>query len=102
MFYRMKEKRAERKYRRQRADRGYSDYDVLDLQMWFIRTLRAMLENVATHLCSYPDSITFEEWKDILQEMVSLLNVMEADCENNEARSRFFELFSKWFWDIGY
>ena len=86
----MKEKRVERKYRRQRADRGYSDYDVLDFQMWFIRTLRAMLENVITHLCSYPDGITFEEWKDILQEMVSLINVMETDCENTEGRSRFF------------
>lgn len=126
-WYGFLDKRDERRYRRQRAKRGYSDYDVLDLQMWFVRTLRPMLENISAHLYSYPAEITFDEWKSILDEMVILLKVMDWDdevfvreyrgihaddfhtdtcnrveAERRKAQERFMELFAKWFYDLRY
>ena len=80
-WYGILDKRDERRYRHQRAKRGYSDYDVMDIQMWFVRTLRPMLEKIIAHLYSYPEEITFEEWKAILEEMVVLLKVMDWDDE---------------------
>ena len=126
-LYGILDKRDERRYRHQRAKRGYSDYDVLDIQMWFVRTLRPMLENIIDHLYSYPEEITFEEWKAILEEMVVLLKVMDRDdesfvrkymgistedfdtdtCKRAEsqrelAQIRFFALFARWFGELSY
>ena len=72
-------------------------------------------------------SITEEEWKSILQEMVQLLRIMDVDdeCfirkhlgldqnENNAeitirieqervaAQNKFFELYNRWYWDLRY
>ena len=121
------DKRDERRYRHQRAKRGYSDYDVLDIQMWFVRTLRPMLENIITHLYSHPEEITFEEWKAILEEMVILLKVMDRDdeifvreymgvstedfhidiCNRVESQRElaqicFLALFARWFGELSY
>ena len=112
-WYRSRDKREVKKYRRQRAKRGYSDYDVLDFQMWHVRTVRPMLENMLENLFSYPDEISFEEWQDVLKEMIHLLRLMDTEDESRESYSKicdertkasthFFELFGKWFWDLGY
>ena len=126
-WYGLFDKRDEYRYRRQRAKRGYSDYDVWDFQMWFVRTLRPMLENINANLYSYPEEITFEEWKAIIGEMILLLRIMDwdddvfirerlglgaEDCDSDtynlieekrkKARARFMELFSKWFCDLRY
>ena len=127
LWYILLDKRDECRYRRQRAKRGYSDYDVLDIHMWFVRTLRPMLENILANLYTHPDEITFEEWKSIIEEMIVLLRVMDWDdeifirkylginendfhidtvnlveTEREKARIRFMELFSKWFWRLSY
>ena len=126
LFYSIKDRISESRYRRQRVKRGYSDYDVLDMQMWFIRTLKPMLENVRANLFSCPDELTLEEWEAILDEMIDCLTLMGTethigvyddgsggdlfledrqgiyDIRYKEAPARFFELFGKWFWDITY
>ena len=126
-WYGILDKRDECRYRHQRAKRGYSDYDVMDIQMWFVRTLRPMLENIIAHLYSHPEEITFEEWKSILEEMVVLLKVMDWDdeifvreymgistddfhidtCNRVEsqrelAQIRFLALFARWFGELSY
>lgn len=123
----IKKKVVQRKYRRQRVKRGYSDLDVWTLQYWFVQTLRSMLENILRHRYTYPDKITEEEWVSILQEMVQLLTVMDIeddtlvrkqlcvdkkdrsvevylriDKEREKARKRFFDLFYEWYWDLCY
>ena len=95
--------------------------------MWFVQTLRPMLENINANLYSYPEEITFEEWKSIIEEMILMLRIMDwddeafireyldlgaEDCdsdtynrieeERKKARTRFMELFSKWFCDLRY
>lgn len=69
------------RYRCQRFHRGYSDYDVWDFQMWLVRTLRPMLEDMITHLYSYPEELTPEQWRAILQDMVHQLTLMDTDDE---------------------
>ena len=126
-WYGLLDKRDEHRYRRQRAQRGYSDYDVWNIKMWFVQTLRPMLENINANLYSYPEEITFEEWKAIIEEMILMLRIMDwdddafirehlglgaEDCdsdtynrieeERKKARARFMELFSKWFCDLRY
>ena len=126
-WYGILDKRDECRYRHQRAKRGYSDYDVMNIQMWFVRTLRPMLEKIIAHLYSYPEEITFEEWKAILEEMVVLLKVMDWDdeifvreymgistedfhidtCNRVEsqrelAQIRFLALFARWFGELSY
>ena len=126
-WYGLLDKRDEHRYRRQRAKRGYSDYDVWNIKMWFVQTLRPMLENINANLYTYPEEITFEEWKSIIEEMILLLRIMDWDDEafireylglgaedfdsntrnlveeeRQKASSRFMELFSKWFYDLRY
>ena len=126
-WYDLLAKRDEHCYRRQRAKRGYSDYDVWDIQLWLIHTLRPMLENIIENLYSHPAEITFEEWKGIIEEMIFLLKIMDWDdeifvrknmgistedfsldtfclveAERKKARDRFMELFNKWFWTLSY
>ena len=126
-WYGLLDKRDEHRYRRQRAKRGYSDYDVWNIKMWFVQTLRPMLENINANLYTYPEEITFEEWKSIIEEMILMLRIMDWDDEafireylglgaeafdsntrnlieeeRKKARARFMELFSKWFYDLRY
>ena len=126
-WYGLLDKRDEHRYRRQRAKRGYSDYDVLDIQMWLVRTLRPMIEDILSKLHTHPDTLTFEEWKAILEEMITSLKIMDWDDEifvrehfgintddfgvdtcnlieskRQMARISFSALFAKWFWDLTY
>ena len=115
------------RYRCQRFHRGYSDYDVWDFQMWLVHTLRPMLENMIDHLYTHSEELTSEQWHAILQDMVHLLTLMDADDETtirqqlgidsddrsyqaamlimeeqNRARGQFFELLNRWYWDLRY
>ena len=123
-IYLVKDRLADSRYRRQRAKRGFSDYDVYDMQMWFVNTMRPMLAKILNNLHSYPDEVTFEEWQAILTEMIECLDIMnyrddrcvidhdgsladaewlrEVEQKRDEARERFFELYGKWFWHIVY
>ena len=115
------------RYRCQRFQRGYSDYDVWDFQTWLVHMLRPMLENMINHLYTYPEELTSEQWHAILQDMVYLLSLMDTDDETtirqqlgidpadrsyqaamlimeerDRARGRFFELLNRWYWDLRY
>lgn len=121
----LEEKREQRRYRRQRAKRGYSDYDQWAMQDWFVRTAGPMLQTLSERTYHYPDEVTYEQWCDILAEMAQLLRVMDpwedeaarkrlgiSDQEHGpeicqrigrekmEAKERFFFLFNKYFYDL--
>ena len=124
-WYGILDSHAERRYRRQRAKRGYSDCDVWDIPAWFVCTLRPMLETVLANVDTSPKGIDTETWKEILEEMVTLLKVMDqddevfvreylnisvkdfhidtcnrVDAEREAACTRFMELFSTWYWAL--
>ena len=126
-WYWIKDKGDHFRYRCQRFRRGYSDYDVLDIQMWLVRSVRPMLENILNHLYTHPAELTEEEWEAILREMIHHLTVMDLnhgelvrhqlgiaaddksrtaemliEQERENARGKFFELFNRWYWDLRY
>ena len=95
--------------------------------MWLVHMLKPMLENMINHLYTHPEELTSEQWHAILQDMVHLLALMDADDEKiirqqlgidaddrsyqasvlimeeqNRARGRFFELLNRWYWDLRY
>lgn len=108
----------------QRFKRGWSYGDVWDMNDWFRRTAKPMLEHLLEHHMAYPGIVSNEEWEEILQEMINCLALMDEDAAieylgiadddysstsyqrvnalMDEKKDRFFELFSRWFyylWD---
>ena len=112
----------------QRFKRGYAYIDVWEMFSWFISTMRPMLAHLRDHGCGVP--IEFENnekgWHDTLTEMISCLDMMDEDkvkeslgfgCFDERVRmtkedyenayhimednkNRFFELFSKYFYNL--
>ena len=112
----------------QRFKRGYSYGDVWGMFDWFLRTVKPMLVHLREHHCGVP--IEFENdpstWEFVLTEMIDCLTLMDEDnayahhgfgdwdarremtkedykkvyrtMEDN--KNRFFELFSKYFYNL--
>lgn len=112
----------------QRFMRGYSYGDVWNMDDWFIRTLKPMLTHLRDYGCGVPLDFEFHEdqWNNTLSEMIDCLKMMDEDnveksmgfvtfedvcnmkredflkrdeiMEKN--KNRFFELFSKYFYNL--
>lgn len=108
------------KMRCQRFKRGYADEDWWNMDVWFCKIIKPMLETLRDHAHSYPNEFeSFDEWKKILNEMIYYVNNMDADDkyfkmsqlgnwkdykalseEANLNKEKFFILFSKYFYDL--
>lgn len=103
----------------QRFKRGYSDEDVWNMDTWFIETITPMLHQLKTRGIGSPAYLTEDEWRDILSQMLNHLYFMNEDnvikflgysttTKNHERineilldhKNKFFELFSKYFYDL--
>lgn len=106
----------------QRFKRGFASEDVWGIDTWFISTIRPMLDHLLENHCGNPYTIDNEKWEAILQEMIDCLELMnEEEARDylgimnedyslesskkigelmNLKKDRFFELFSKWFYDL--
>lgn len=110
----------------QRFKRGWAYGDVWDMDAWFMRTIKPMLIHLKYNGISYP--IEFKdrsEWVAVLDEMIDCLDSMDEDyCLKSlgfddykrttrdgwdriciatmmeGSKNRFFELFSKYFFDL--
>lgn len=127
LWARAEEKCRNLRYRFQCFKKGYSDRDVWEMRDWFIRTAKPMLRQMSVKACNYPEEAGEEQWREILQEMADLLEIMDiwddtaarkqagltaADkspevaqrisAEKEQAKNRFFFLFNKWFYDMWY
>ena len=127
LWVRVKDRWDDLRYRCQRFKKGYSDRDVWEMRDWFIQTAKPMLRELSAKACNYPEEAGEEQWREILQEMADLLEIMDIwddtaarkqaglapddksmeaaeliSAEKVKARDRFFSLFSKWFYDMWY
>lgn len=102
--------------------RGYSQTDVWNIDWWFVKTVKSMLEDFKNVHWGHPTGVTDDEWESILEEMIDHLELMDEinaikslgltletfSCEDykkvddimTENKERFFELFSKWFYSL--
>lgn len=130
LYYRIKNTISDAWYdfrcRCQRFKRGWAYGDVWDMDVWFVRTVKPMLIHLKHNGMSHP--IEFKdrnEWVAVLDEMIDCLDSMDEDycikslgfddCKRTTrndwdriciatmmegSKSRFFELFSKYFFDL--
>ena len=124
---RLEEKREEKRFRRQRAKKGYADCDVWEMRTWFIYTARDILMEMYEKVDNHPNELAFEEWREILKRMAYLLELMdvwddsalrkELDISKDkkgdnviellneqrmEAKDEFFSLFNRWYYHLWY
>lgn len=120
-FYVIRNKWKVFKYKCERFKKGYADNDVFNLFAWFIDTVKPMLVQYKTEHWCRPCNMELSEWDSILSEMIGCLDLMDEhnakavtgveryydklDIElvektMEENKQRFFELFSKYFYDL--
>lgn len=101
---------------------GYDEYATWETFNWFIATMKSILPHYRDHI-SIPiviDDYTEEKadkneekWYGIIDRMIELLNLMDErnirykgvdygwqHSEMNKAKDEFFELFSKYFYNL--
>lgn len=95
------------KWRMQRANRGFSDKDVWDIDVWFLDVMPKMLTQLKETTHSAPllpntdQDTCHEEWGKILDRMIFLLHEMDEDkCSfKNKYEKEYFEYLDKKFPD---
>ena len=128
IFYKIKYAWDNFRRRIQRFKRGWAYSDVWNMYCWFMTTLKPMLVHLKNNHMGVP--MEFENdldgWTKVLNEMINYLDMMNednvydhfgfgdwnswremtsADYVNiyktmEENKNRFFELFSKYFYDM--
>ena len=90
------------KWRCQRFARGYADEDMFNIDLWFIETAKPMLTYLKDHGSGFPGEFNNEdEWHKALAEMIECLDVMDKHVfGDDEAKDKFFQLFSKYFYHL--
>lgn len=112
-----------------RFKRGYSYSDVWNMFDWFLEVMPPMLTKLRDEGIGVPQDLWLEgaenereKWEVILTEMITLLALMNEDGARNhleirdndysvesyrkvndfmeESKNRFFELFSKYFYNL--
>lgn len=113
----------------QRFKRGYAYSDVWDIDFWFIKTMKPMLIHLRDYGIGIPTELYVDgeneriKWEEVLTEMINCLDMMgEDNVRRNlglwygksltredyqliadtmeENKNRFFELFSKYFYNL--
>lgn len=128
LYYRIKNFWYDFRRRCQRFKRGWAYSDVWDIDAWFMHTIKPMLLHLYHNHMGVP--MEFENnrdgWKEVLNEMINCLEMMDKDnvyaflgfyelddykrmtredYQNvydimKKNKNRFFELFSKYFFDL--
>ena len=106
----------------QRMFRGYDDTETWELYSNFITRYKKILAQYRKNHWGYPGELTEEEWEAIVDRMIHCLDMMDEnyvsnilekdmpeDCISSQKstdeitekyKNEFFELFSKWFYNL--
>lgn len=91
---------------------GYDIYAPWETCDWFVEKMKHIFNEYLTHHWGYPCEFeTGEEWETIIRRMISLLEKMgylddsikdyeKHIQERDAAKDEFFELFSKYFYNL--
>lgn len=92
---------------------GYDEYATWETFYWFIETMRSILTSYRKKHWGCPFGMDEEEWDDIIDRMIALLDDMD-ECnpkyyaedynkkydEMHAAKDEFFKLFSEYFYNL--
>lgn len=112
----------------QRFKRGWAYSDAWDIDVWFMYTVKPMLIHLRDYGIGIPNELVSDSenervnWENTLTEMITCLELMDEDAAREhldisdsdysfesyqktndsieENKNRFFELFSKYFFDL--
>ena len=93
------------KYAWQRAIHGYDYCDVYNLNDAFIDRYIKILTAFKEENMSVPIDMTEKEWDKIIDEMINYLKSIQSEEKitweiRERYKDKFFELFSKYFFDL--
>ena len=87
-----------KKYAEQRAERGFDDTELWNLNATICKFIIPRLEEFKKQTIGYPPEITFEEWLNIIDEMLNFFKkYVNDESFINASGERGFELFYEYF-----
>ena len=117
-----------KKWKKQRAERGFSDYDVYEIDTWFLTIIPEMIDELIKRSEGYPsylqdeylkehkldllnisdeeqeqmDKACFKKWKTILRKMKQTFIKSSDGTYDNPNRKKALGMFVKYFDDLWY
>ena len=85
---------------------GFPYEAVYDHYWWFLKQTKAQFQRYLKNHLGYPGrdgARTNEEWEGIINQMIGYIDIMLEDEDDDRmlgAKDGFFELYSKWFFDL--
>jgi len=101
----------------ERAKKGYSRYDLWDMDSWFLSIVPKMLREFAKNTHTWPgegkyeEIKTFEDWQNEINNIAKLFEEAAEDpldCDDwqaknkeiDEKKDKALDLIKKYFWDL--
>ena len=88
------------KYFIQRGKRGYSDFDLMDMDIYLLDLIPNMLKNFKNKKDGFPSDLDEESWNNILKEMIEHFekaNLSTTDFENPYLNIYYESVVDPWF-----
>ena len=79
------------KWSKQRITRGFSDYDVYDLDEFYLELFKQSIEHFRVTSHSYPNDMTEEQWGTYLKEIVNHCRLSSIGEYENEYTKEYLE-----------
>lgn len=82
-FYNIKNFFRTRKWAKQRAIRGFSDWDAWDLNLFYTKIIASSLRHFAEHTNSFPFQYDYSEWQRAINELADLFDKVGIEPDSS-------------------